>query len=79
MCEKTSRLSSLRNQNWKTVKLETEQINELLTHISTVNIYRIKRTNLCRSKISQWKKPVFPERTRIETQNLDGKFDLKRS
>ena len=37
MFEKKIRLPSLRNQDWKTVKAETEKINEF-THISTNNI-----------------------------------------
>ena len=47
MSEKNISLPSLRNENWKTVKEETEK-NELSTNIST----NIKRTNLCRSEIS---------------------------
>ena len=38
MSEKRTTLPSLRNQNRKTVKVETEKINELLTNISTKNI-----------------------------------------
>ena len=35
MSSKKTTLRSLRNQDWKTVKAETEKINELLTHISS--------------------------------------------
>ena len=38
MSENKTTLSSLRNQDWKIVKVETEKINELLTHNSTNNI-----------------------------------------
>ena len=39
--EKKTRLPSIRNQNWKTVKAESENIKELLTHISTNNIMEL--------------------------------------
>ena len=35
MSEKKTTLPSLRNQDWETVKVETEKINKLLTCIST--------------------------------------------
>ena len=35
MSEKKNTLPSLKHQNWKTVKAETEKINELLVHISS--------------------------------------------
>ena len=38
MSEKKTRLPSIRNQDWKTIKTETEKINELLTYISTNNL-----------------------------------------
>ena len=48
MSENMTTLSSLWNQNWKTVKVENEKkITKYLKH------HRIKRTNLCRSEISQ--------------------------
>ena len=36
--EKKTTLPSLRNQDWKTVKTETEKINKLLTNMSMKNI-----------------------------------------
>ena len=36
--EKKTTLPLLRNQDWNTVKAETEKINELLIHISMNNI-----------------------------------------
>ena len=35
MSEKKTRLWSLRNNDWKIIKAEPEQINEISTHIST--------------------------------------------
>ena len=37
MSEKNTRLPSIRNIDWKTVKAETEKISELITHISAKN------------------------------------------
>ena len=36
--EKKTTLPSLRNIEWRTVKTETEKINQVLTYISTKNI-----------------------------------------
>ena len=44
---KKSNLPSLRNIEWKTLKTETNKINEILPYISTNNI-----ANLCRGEIS---------------------------
>ena len=41
MSKKKTRLSLLRNQDWRPVKAETEQINKLLTHISMNNITKL--------------------------------------
>ena len=38
MSEKKTALPSLRNQDWKTVKAETEKINDILSNISTNDI-----------------------------------------
>ena len=38
MSEKNTALLSLRNQNWRTVKLETEKVNDWLTNIPTNDI-----------------------------------------
>ena len=38
MSEKKTTLSSLRNQDWRTVKSETEKVNDFLTNIPTNNI-----------------------------------------
>ena len=41
MSEKNTTIVSLRNQDWKSVKAETEKIGELLTYISTNNIIEL--------------------------------------
>ena len=38
MSENKSRVPSLRNEDCRTIKVETKQINELFTNISTNNI-----------------------------------------
>ena len=38
MSEKKTILLSLRNQDWRTVKSETEKVNDLLTNIPTNDI-----------------------------------------
>ena len=38
MSEQKTMLPSLRNQNWKKVKVETQKVNKLLQHILTENI-----------------------------------------
>ena len=38
MSEKKTTLPSLRNQDWRTVKSETEKVNDLLTNIPTNDI-----------------------------------------
>ena len=50
MSEKKITLPSLRNQNWKTVNIETEKINEL-THMSTNNITELNELIYARAKL----------------------------
>ena len=38
MSEKKTTLPSLRNQDWRTIKFETEKVNDLLTNIPTNEI-----------------------------------------
>ena len=38
MTEKKNLLPSLRNQDWKKVKIETEKVNKLLANFQTGNI-----------------------------------------
>ena len=39
--EKKTTLPSLRNQDWKIIKAETEKVKELSTHIPTNNITKL--------------------------------------
>ena len=43
MTEKKTRLPSLRNHDWKIVKVETRNINELINHITTNNITELNK------------------------------------
>ena len=53
MSEKKTGLPPLRNQNWRTVKAETEKKKkESLTHIANDQHHGIKQTNLWRREIS---------------------------
>ena len=66
MPEKKTTLPSLRNQDWKTVKSETEKVNDN-------DKYPDKRHhlfNICRSKISLWKNrgPPGDHRQKIKTR-----------
>ena len=65
MSEKKIKLTYFRNQ-------ETEKIDELLTHISTINISELNELNSEGAKLVS-EKSVQPERTRTEIQNLAGK------
>ena len=49
--EKITTLPFLSYQNRKTVKVETEKINELLTHISTNNIKELNELIYARAKL----------------------------
>ena len=64
--EKTT-LPSLRNIEWRTVKTETNKINQVLPYIST---NRIKWTNLCRGEISLWENwdPLKKHEEKIKTR-----------
>ena len=47
-------LQSLRDIEWKTLKIETNKINHIQPYIPTDNINGAKWTNLGRYKISLW-------------------------
>ena len=70
--EKTT-LPSLRNIKWRTVKKETEKINQALTYISTNNITELNELIYAGAKLACEKK------ARRKNQNQDGKFDWKHS
>ena len=54
MSEKKTTLPSLRNQDWETVKVETEKNKRLIYTYLNEQHHGIKWTNLCRSEISLW-------------------------
>ncbi len=73
MSEKKTTLPSLRNQDLRTVKSETEKVNDLLTNIPTNDIIELNDLTIRWSKISLWKNQ-FPReddrqkvKTRVET------------
>ena len=74
MLELKITLSCLRNQDGKTVKADTEKINELLTHIRTSNITELNeliyaRAKLISDKIGLPKKNTKPGwKIRLETE-----------
>ena len=55
MSEKKTALPSLRNQDWKTVKVETGKINGLSTNIPTKNITEFNNLIYVLCEISRWK------------------------
>ena len=50
--EKKTALNSLWNQNWKTIEVETEKINDLLTNIPMKNIADLNNLIYARAKLS---------------------------
>ena len=77
--EKTT-LPSLRNIEWRTVKMETNKINQVWPYVSTW-YNQIKWTNLCQSKISLWKNcsllKKHEEKIKTRMGNLTGNADKK--
>ena len=59
------RLLSLRNQDWKTVKAETKQINKFLIHVSTKNLLELNELIHAEAKLV-CEKSVFPRRKKHE-------------
>ena len=51
MSEKMITLPSLRNQDWKTLKVETEKTNKLWTNILTNNITELNGLIYARAKL----------------------------
>ena len=68
MSEKKPTLPSLRNQQWKTLNIETEK-NKRLINKWTISSMQERSLRV--------KKSELPWRTRAESQNLDGNFDWK--
>ena len=71
MSEKKTTLPSHRNDDWKTVKAQTEKINALL-NITTSNFTELNVLIIARANLVSKKTSGFPWRTRTESQNLDG-------
>ena len=62
MSKKKTTLPSLSNQDWKTVKAETEKVNKLLTNVSTNNITELNELrNYMRERNLSVKKSRFPK------------------
>ena len=51
MTEKKTTLPSLRKEDWKKVKVETEKINKLLIYISTDNITELNELIYAEAKL----------------------------
>ena len=73
MSKKKTTLPSLRNQNQKTVKSETEKVNDLLTNIPTNNIMELNDFIYAGPKLVCEKIRV-PLKI-IDSQNPDGNSD----
>ena len=54
MTEKKTTLPSLRNQDWKNDKVETEKSKQIFPKYPGVQHHWTKRANLCGSKTSLW-------------------------
>ena len=63
-------LPSLRNIEWKTLKIETNKINHILPYISTNNMTELNEL-ICAKLVCE--KIGIPSKR--NSQNLDGKFD----
>ena len=53
MSEKKTILPSLRNQDWKKDKVETEKFNKLLKHIPTDNLTKLNELFYSGAKVSK--------------------------
>ena len=64
-------LASLTDHNWRTVKLETEKINDLLTNIPTSDITELNDLIYARTKLV-CEKSELPWRPQIQSPDPDG-------
>ena len=55
MSEKKTELPSLKNQDWKIVKAQTEKNKRLINKYPNEQYHGIKQSNLCKSQTSLWK------------------------
>ena len=67
MSEKKTTLPSLKNQDWKTINAESEEISELLTRISTNNITEFNKRIYVGGKLVCDSIGV-PQEIRLETE-----------
>ena len=81
MNAKKTTLPSLRNIEWRTVKMETEKINQVLNYILTNDITELIELNLCWGKTSLWENwdPLKKHKEKIKTRmrNSTGNTDKK--
>ena len=70
---KKTTLPSLRNIEWRTVKTDTNKINQVLPYISTNDITEFTKVIYAGTKLG------YPQKTGRKNQSQDGKFDWKRS
>ena len=75
-CQKTT-LPSLRNTKWRTIKKETNKINQVLPYISTNYITELNELIYAGAKLV-CEKIGIPSKSTKKNQNLDRKFDWKR-
>ena len=64
------------NQDWRTVKTETEKKNEILIHISTKNITELNELINAGAKIV-CEKIAVPQKNTNRNSNLLGELDRK--
>ena len=74
--EKTT-LPALRSTKWRTVKAETNKVNQVLTYISTNNIIKLNELIYEEAKLGE-RKWGSPQRGRKKNQIEDGNFDWRR-
>ena len=74
--EKTT-LPSLRHIVWRTLKIETNKINQVLPYITTNNITELNELIYAGAKLI-CEKIGIPKKSTKKSQNQDGKFDWKR-
>ena len=74
MSEKETTLPSLRNRDWRTVKSETEKVNNLLTNILTNDITELAIW-YTQDQNKSVKKSGSPWRPQAESQNSDWNSD----
>ena len=74
-CEKTT-LPSLRNIEWRIVKMETNKINEVLLYISTNNITKLNELIYSGAKLVS-KKIEVPLKSKKKKSKLGGEIRLE--